>query len=154
MKLARLIYISEPLLVAAQGSIVSQLASIMSVARRNNEASNITGALVYDESWFLQVLEGERRSIWHTFARINEDERHTGCLLVDMTEVGNRLFGNWWMGLATRDSLTAPAFASFMRDGMLRADLMSAHDVITLMSALASLGLRREMQATVGASDG
>ena len=153
MKLARLIYISEPLLDHRHGSTVSQLASIMSVARRNNEASNITGALVYDERWFLQVLEGERRSIWHTFSRINEDERHTGCLLVEMTEVRDRLFSNWWMGLATRDSRAAPAFSPFVKDGMLRADLMSAHDVITLMSALARLGLRRELQATVAALD-
>lgn len=149
MKLARLIYISEPLIDPAQGSTVTQLASIMSVARRNNEASNITGALAYDERWFLQVLEGERQSIWHRFCRINEDERHTGCLLVEMTEVDDRLFGNWWMGLATRDSSTAPAFSPFVKDGILRAELMSAHDVITLMSALARLGLRREMRATV-----
>lgn len=149
MQLARLIYISEPLLDQAHGSLVSQLASIMSVARRNNKASNITGALVYDEFWFLQVLEGERRSICHAFDRISEDERHTGCLLVEMAGVDDRLFGNWWMGLATRDSQTAPAFAPFVRNGTLRADIMSAHDVVTLMTALARLGLRREMRSTV-----
>lgn len=149
MKLARLIYISEPLLDRARGSTISQLALIMSVARRNNKVLNITGALAYDERWFLQVLEGERRSIWQAFSRIIEDERHTDCVLVDMTEVDDRLFGNWWMGLATRDSVTAPAFAPFVRGGMLRADLMSAHDIIMLMIALARLGFRRETRTLV-----
>ena len=147
MSLARLIYVSEPQLDPAKGSILTQIASIMSSSRRNNKAADITGALVYDESWFLQVLEGDRRAIWETFARINEDERHAGCLLVEMTEAPDRLFRNWWMGLATRDAMTAPAFKPYLVGDVLRADVMSARDILALMSGLAKLGLRREMRS-------
>ena len=147
MALARLIYVSEPQLEPAKGSTLTQIAAIMSSSRRNNQAADITGALVYDESWFLQVLEGDRRAIWQTFARINEDERHAGCLLVEMMEASDRLFGNWWMGLATRDAVTAPAFAPYLVGDVLRADAMSARDVLALMKGLAKLGLRREMRA-------
>ena len=147
MALARLIYVSEPQLDPAAGSTIAQLASILSLSRRNNEAANITGALVYDESWFLQVLEGERRAIWQTFARINEDERHAGCLLLEIVDANWRMFGIWWMGLATRDSITAPAFLPYMSAGVLRADAMSGRDVLALMGALAKLGLNREMHA-------
>ena len=124
-----------------------QIASILSASRRNNEAANITGALVYDEHWFVQVLEGDRRAIWQTFARINEDERHAGCLLTEMADVDRRMFGNWWMGLATRDAVNAPAFLPYMSKGVLRADAMSGRDVLALMSALAKLGLNRDMHA-------
>jgi hypothetical protein len=147
MALSRLIYVSEPQLDTANGSIIAQLGSIMSASRRNNEAADITGALVYDESWFLQVLEGERHSIWQTFTRINEDERHGGCLLVEMVDTDHRLFGNWWMGLATRDAVTASAFLPYLDRGVLRADAMSGRDVLALMTAVAKLGLNREMRA-------
>lgn len=147
MALARLIYVSEPQFDAAAGSTITQLASILSASRRNNEAAGITGALAYDESWFIQVLEGERRAIWQTFARINEDERHAGCVLIEMADVERRMFGNWWMGLATRDAVTAPAFLPYMMNGVLRADAMSGRDVLALMTALAKLGLNRDMRA-------
>ena len=147
MALARLIYVSEPQLDPAAGSTLAQIATILSASRRNNEAANITGALVYDEHWFVQVLEGDRRAIWQTFARINEDERHAGCLLTEMADVDRRMFGNWWMGLATRDAVTAPAFLPYMSKGVLRADAMSGRDVLALMSALAKLGLNRDMHA-------
>lgn len=146
MALSRLIYISEPLFDAAEGSTLTQLASIMSVSRRNNKARDITGALVYDESWFLQVLEGERRAVWERFSRINEDDRHGGCLLVEMVDVETRLFGNWWMGLAARNASTEPVFAPYLLNGALRADAMTAQAVLGLVKALSHVGLSREMR--------
>ncbi len=147
MALSRLIYISEPQFDAAEGSTLAQLASIMSASRRNNRANNITGALVYDESWFLQVLEGDRRAIWERFSRINEDDRHGGCLLIEMADVETRLFGNWWMGLAARNTSTEPVFAPYLVNGALQADAMSAHAVLSLMTALSRVGLSREMHS-------
>ncbi len=147
MALARLVYISEPQLDPVAGSTIAQLGSIMAASRRNNQAADITGALVYDESWFLQVLEGERRAIWETFNRIGEDERHADCLLVEMVDIDGRMFGNWWMGLATRDTSTAAAFLPYLDKGVLRADVMSGRNVLALMTSLAKLGLNREMRA-------
>lgn len=146
MALTRLTYISEPQLDPAAGSTIVQLGSILSVSRRNNEAAGITGALVYDESWFIQALEGERRAIWQTYSRISEDERHAGCQLVEMVEVGERLFGNWWMGLASRDAITTPAFLPYLVNGVLRAERMNSRDILDLMAALAKLGLSRDMR--------
>lgn len=147
MALSRLIYISEPQFDAAEGSTLTQLASIMSASRRNNSANNITGALAYDVSWFLQVLEGDRRAIWERFGRINEDERHGGCLLIEMADVEDRLFGNWWMGLAARNTATEPVFAPYLVNGTLHAETMTAHAVLSLMIALSRVGLGREMHS-------
>ncbi len=147
MPLSRLIYISEPQFDAAEGSTLTQLASIMTASRRNNKASNITGALVYDQYWFLQVLEGERRAIWERFSRINEDERHGGCLLIEMADVEDRLFGNWWMGLAARNTTTEPVFAPYLVNGALQADAMSAYAILGLMTELSRVGLSREMHS-------
>lgn len=147
MALSRLIYVSEPQLDPSHGSTVSQLAAIMAASKRNNQAAEITGALAYDENWFLQVLEGERRAIYKTFTRINEDERHAGCLMIEMTDVKERLFGKWWMGLAVRGNDTAAAFRPYLKGGVLQADTMTAGDILALMAALAKIGLNRDMRA-------
>jgi hypothetical protein len=144
--LNRLVYISEPQFDPARGSSLSQLSQIMATSQRHNQAAGVTGALVYDEAWFLQVLEGERRAICQTFSRINEDERHANCLLVEMTEVATRSFANWWMGLATRDATTASAFAPYLKHGTLQAESMSARDKLDLIVAVSKLGLRRDVR--------
>ncbi len=147
--LSRLIYISEPCLDRAHGSTIAQLASIMASSKRRNQAASVTGALIYDEASFLQILEGDRRVIWQTFSRIADDERHAGCLLVEMVDVAERSFGNWWMGLATRNETTAAVFEPYLVHGCLQADMMSAADILKLARALARMGLKRDLQSGV-----
>ena len=147
MPLARLIYISENQIDPSRGSLVAQLGSILSVSNRNNRAKGITGALVFDDKWFVQALEGEKRAIWKTFERIAEDDRHSDTLLIEMTDVEERVFGNWWMGLATRTAETASAFAPYTHNGFFVAEEMSGKQVLSLMTSLSRLGLRREMLA-------
>ena len=100
MPLSRLIYISENQLDRTNGSVLKELSAILSASNRNNRRAGLTGALVFDDMWFLQILEGERRNVWETFNRISEDERHSRVLLVEKRDVSERVFGNWWMGLA------------------------------------------------------
>ena len=151
MSVTRLVYVSENQIDTGRGSVVKQLGEIMLASKRNNERLGLTGALVFDDMWFLQVLEGERRAVWRQFERINADERHSDVLLVEMREVDARLFGNWWMGLATRTPATEGLFAPFSRNGRLMADAMSARDILTLMVALTRHGLSRELAAPAGA---
>ena len=149
MSITRLVYISQNQIDPAQGSVVRQLAAILQASKRNNQPLGITGALVFDDKWFLQVLEGDRRAIWRQFQRIDADERHSDVQLIEMREVGARLFGNWWMGLATRTPATERLFAPFSRNGRLMADAMSATDILDLMVALTEHGLSRERSAPV-----
>ena len=146
MPLSRLIYVSEAQIVPGEGSLLSQLACIMKASIRNNQASGVTGALVYDGAWFLQALEGERRAIWRTFERINADERHTNCSLIAMGDVCERVFDNWWMRLATRAADTTATFRPYLRGGVLYPLEMSAEDILGLMRKLAGHDLRRQMR--------
>ena len=147
MPLSRLTYLSENRIDRANGSMLSQLSSIMAASRRNNAAAAITGALIFDDGWFLQVLEGDRRAIWRTFDRIAADERHGDALLVEMVDVGTRLFGQWWMGLAVRSAATTSLFQPYERAGVFSPLEMSGRQVLDLMVGVAKLGLCREIAA-------
>ena len=145
MSVTRLVYISENQIDAARGSTIRQLGEIQETSKRNNERLGLTGALVFDDWWFLQVLEGDRRAVWRQFEHISHDERHANVLLVEMKEVEARVFGNWWMGLATRGLATEHLFEPFSANGRLLAEAMSAAAILALMVALTEHGPSRAL---------
>lgn len=132
--LQRLLYFSENTMHGRD--MLSQLRGILSTSQRNNKAAGVTGALVFDDQWFLQALEGDRCAIWATLKRIEDDERHANVIVVDARHVDKRLFPDWSMGLARRTPENAEAFAPFLRNGLLQPHMMKAEDVIELMCSL------------------
>jgi Sensors of blue-light using FAD len=144
MVLTRLIYYSEYQIVRGEVSALDQLRSILRCASRNNRANGITGALIFDDLWFIQALEGDREAVWQTFQRICRDERHAKVVLVEMREVEERDFASWWMGLATRNDHTEATFAPYLRNGHLSPPTMSAAMMLELMVELAKIGLSRQ----------
>ena len=143
MPLSRLIYVSENRIDPADGPVLRQLGAILTASKRNNAAQAITGALIFDGGWFLQALEGERRAVWSVFERIAADERHGDALPIEMVDVAERVFGNWWMGLATRSAATAHLFQPYERSGLFSPLGMSGRQVLDLMVGMSKLGLSR-----------
>jgi len=92
MALYQLIYLSE---LAADESVLS---GIHSHAVRNNTAHTVTGMLIYANGRFLQMLEGERKDVLHTYERIQQDPRHRHVSLVLQRDISARLFSHWNMG--------------------------------------------------------
>ena len=74
-----------------------ELADILRVARVNNAAQGITGALLLYDGWFAQVLEGPEAAVRALFERIAEDKRHNGVELLDEGPVEKRVFERWAM---------------------------------------------------------
>lgn len=145
MSITRLVYFSENAIDPASGSVVRELSKILSASNRNNKPLGLTGALVFDDLWFLQALEGDRNKVWSTFERIKDDARHADVTLVDVRDAPERIFGNWWMGLAKRDTTTEVAFKPYLRGNLLGPHAMSSDQILALMIDLARIGLSREL---------
>lgn len=142
--LARLIYHSENHLGAKDGKMIASLNSIMSVSNRNNERDGITGALLFDTLWFLQILEGDREMISSTLRRLLTDERHDSVTVMDCQPITHRRFGNWWMGLAFLRGDDAKILS---QHGFVRLDprRMSGDQAINLAESFAQQGLKRQL---------
>lgn len=67
----------------------------------NNGRSGVTGALLYLNGNFLQVLEGLRDDIDATMTRIRKDPRHRGLLVLSDRAIKERCFPQWSMGFET-----------------------------------------------------
>ena len=55
---------------------------IVAKAKATNKKENVTGFLVFNSGYFLQVLEGERRPVNEVFCKIVSDRRHTDITLL------------------------------------------------------------------------
>lgn len=100
-KLERLIYISE----ALPGLTENGVRKIVNMAHLRNQMANITGLLVHDDGYFLQILEGEPHEVEATYGRISKDKRHQNCQLLLAQPITQRAFPKWLMGFHDRHSL-------------------------------------------------
>ncbi len=73
------------------------LEAILESARRHNSADDITGLLLFHDGNFLQVLEGPRENVLACYARIEQDPRHRGCILLEAEDIETRKFAGWDM---------------------------------------------------------
>ena len=76
----------------------------------NNRRDDITGALIHDDIWFAQALEGPETMVSATFERILRDQRHGGVRLIKMQPVAARRFAAWWMACVPRSDDNADLF--------------------------------------------
>ena len=76
---------------------MSDLEEILVDARAGNEARNVTGALVYVDGVFLQILEGDRQTLLQLMRSIRADTRHSSVTVFHEAEVERPLFSNWRM---------------------------------------------------------
>jgi len=98
--LIRLIYRSHSRLPGSGlGAQQDGLADILRVARTNNAALHVTGALVLYDDWFAQVLEGPEAAVRALFAKIKADARHDRIELDQSQPVPARLFAHWAMAI-------------------------------------------------------
>lgn len=72
---------------------------ILHKSRQNNAENNITGLLVCDLDNALQVLEGPKAQVENLFQKITQDARHQSVTKLCASNITERQYPNWQMGL-------------------------------------------------------
>ena len=80
---------------ASRGNAIARQIAQASALR--NQTAGLTGALVFIDEHFIQVLEGQQQPLEDTFERICCDFRHRDLKLIDYQTVPARQFGQWGM---------------------------------------------------------
>lgn len=70
---------------------------LLEQARRNNATNGITGALVYVDGVFLQILEGEPHIVKQLMRKIDTDVRHESITILRESEIPSAIFIDWKM---------------------------------------------------------
>ena len=97
MYLSRLLYYSVSAVQSQEGSLQQELKSILLSSQRNNPPLGVSGALIFNYSYFAQVLEGDRKAITSIFTKVAKDPRHKDIVLLEVQPISERLFSNWNM---------------------------------------------------------
>jgi hypothetical protein len=91
--LIRLVYAST----AAQPVTSEFLEDILKTARLRNEVRDLTGLLVFDHQYFLQVIEGQRAMVSLLLGKLFADSRHRELTVLEFDEIAQRSFADWSM---------------------------------------------------------
>lgn len=75
-----------------------ELRDLLHQCRTANDRSGITGLLLYRDSRFLHLLEGERDRVVSLFDKIKVDPRHQEVVVVREREQQERQFPDWSAG--------------------------------------------------------
>jgi Sensors of blue-light using FAD len=89
----QVIYSSE----SATPMQTDDLEDILESARESNAEAGITGALIYVDGFFLQILEGGAKPVRELMARICKDVRHEAVTVLKEGDVATAVFADWRM---------------------------------------------------------
>lgn len=142
MAVHTIVYRSVPVFSGSVAAYLAEVDKILATARRRNPEANVTGAMLFNEDWFVQLLEGEEADVRATFDRIAADPRHEDVHLLVDGKVPGRQFPDWSMGFVG----DAPAIRKrFAESPLAKADVvMRDDDVVDFMVSLAHADATRQ----------
>jgi len=144
MKLIRLTYFSSNRLDDWYVSKDSGISEILATAVANNLRDCITGALICDERWFVQALEGPENKVSAAFERILRDQRHRDVSLVTMQAMTERRYPSFAMVCLFHDEDNADLFRHYGEGERFDPRLMRPDRLSDLIDAVVQRGARGE----------
>ena len=97
----RLVYVS----LAAPGLAARDTYDIIRVATNRNSQLGLTGALLFLDGYFVQLLEGQPHPVQRRFERIGADPRHHSVSLRLTLSTPELLFADDWMALRNESQI-------------------------------------------------
>lgn len=121
------------------------LEALLVEARSRNTRQGISGALIYTDGIFLQVVEGEREKVDSLMANIKRDNRHRNVTILREGEVAAAEFKDWGMAYVSATPEEAAEWAGIRNEAAnaddqidIEANLLRtarfAHDILALRS--------------------
>jgi hypothetical protein len=110
------------------------LAAVASACAKGNPEDSLTGALLFNQDYFVQVMEGDAASISKQLWALTNDQRHSTMTILVAEAVDSRLFDNWSVGFADSSDRSAALYLRFGTSPTLDPTVMSPADVVTLVN--------------------
>lgn len=102
MSVSQLVYLSRATMHVDRAELVD----ITSISQANNRAADITGALMFCDGYFLQILEGDPAVLVQTLDKISQDVRHADVQVIERRDNVTRMFGDWEMACLHEQAMT------------------------------------------------
>ena len=127
LPLYSLAYVSSNNIAGTPREIQAHIQHILDSARNKNAERRVTGALLFSEGCFAQVLEGSREDVELLFETIRRDNRHRNVNVVEAIDIEQRSFAAWSMAFGGIDAVWV--------DSKIYADSLTAVEEILAIAA-------------------
>ncbi|MEN6670230.1 BLUF domain-containing protein [Psychrobacter sp. B38] len=121
-----------------------EVTRILAQARRNNERNGITGALVINDDYFLQSIEGARPVINGLLRKLVNDNRHFDLHVIECSEVEERVWNKWSMKHLTPSDYDKEYVRKFSAGTVFDPYIMSTSQILKFIDTLSALQERKE----------
>lgn len=125
-----------------------EVTRILAQARRNNERNGITGALVINDDYFLQSIEGSRPVINELLRKLVKDDRHFSLQIIECCEVEQRYWGKWSMKHLTPRDQDKEYVRKFSAGIVFNPYLMNASQILKFIETLSKIQEYKENGVT------
>lgn len=113
MYLSRLIYYSRIILEAGDRGAFKEIKKILGDTAQHNEQAGITGGLLFNQTYFAQALEGDRKAVTETFTSMMADNRHQDVVILEARPIEKRRFLTWNMGFAGKSDFAKQLYVKY-----------------------------------------
>ncbi|GJE02792.1 BLUF domain-containing protein [Methylobacterium isbiliense] len=135
-ELYRLVYASKNLLQRPEEEVAASVVQILEASQRNNARAGVTGALMFNDGAFAQVLEGPRKGVEETFERIQCDDRHGDVTVLQCGPVERRGFANWSMAFVGQSARGQALWKGLAAESGFDPSRMSGDAVFAMLHGL------------------
>ncbi|GAA4081745.1 BLUF domain-containing protein [Zhongshania borealis] len=127
-----LIYISSAVKLMTE----YELLLLLRQSQKKNAELAITGMLLYKGGNFMQMLEGDEKSVRELYTAIRKDNRHKGVLTIITGNIEKRNFNDWSMGFHNMDKVAdLPRYENYIKEHLtlhsFQHDVEQAFEFIT-----------------------
>lgn len=96
--------------------VTQEIGEIVKISRTKNAALGITGALIYNDFHFGQIVEGPAQSIMALRSSVLADHRHTDIKTIGDGKVASRRFGHWDLAYSGGSMVMSRTLQRALRD--------------------------------------
>ncbi len=91
--LSQLVYVST----RKPNCTAEEIDKILDACKKNNPLLKITGVLLFSETKFIQLVEGEAKVIMALYDKIKKDNRHSNTVMISYNPIAEKSFPSWHM---------------------------------------------------------
>ena len=93
------------------------ISALLLKSKTYNQANAITGCLLYYGDEFIQLIEGDQKTVQDLYQRIIKDQRHTDIIFLGENQITERTFSDWnmaYLNSAQNNEFDKPLFVRNM----------------------------------------
>ncbi|MDB5647277.1 BLUF domain-containing protein [Methylobacterium sp.] len=139
MSVSQIVFYSHNLLTLQGDAMREMVRDILASCSRYDRASGFTGALIFNEKFFLQGMEGETAALSEQLWTLAADSRHNAMVLVSARVVERREFRGWTVGYAGRSEALDELYLQFGPKAKLDPTTMSISGAVGLLQAFTQM---------------